>query len=92
VTSQGIRALVQQETRETYRFFTREIDFDALRPRPWYERLPVAAWKVFQAMAYRLNPARRPLFAVAVPMALLGWWGYFVAGLADGWLAHPLFL
>ena len=32
-----------------------------------------AAWRVFEAMAYRLHPARRILFAVAVPLLFLGW-------------------
>jgi serine phosphatase RsbU (regulator of sigma subunit) len=73
VTSRDLRDLLQREPRETLRFFTREIDFQALRPEPWYRRYPKAAFKVFQAMAYRLSPARRLLFAISVPVVLVGW-------------------
>jgi phosphoserine phosphatase RsbU/P len=84
VTSQGLRDLVQYETRETYNFFTRELDLSDLKGRPWYERHPITAWRVFEAMAYRLNPARRILFAAAVPLLLLGWWVYLVHTVARG--------
>src|SRR5262245_49863354 len=56
VTSQGLRDLVEQETRETYKFFTREVDLSDLERCPWYERWGVALWRVFEAMAYRLHP------------------------------------
>ena len=75
VTSQGLRELVEHETRETYRFFTREVDLSDLQRRPWYDRWSIGAWRIFEAMAYRLHPARRILFAVAVPLLLFAW-GY----------------
>ena len=67
VTSQGLRELVEHETRETYRFFTRAVDLSDLQRRPWYDRWSIGAWRVFEAIAYRLPPARRILFAAAVP-------------------------
>ncbi len=73
VTEQGLRELVEHETRETYRFFTREVDLGDLEKRPWYERVGVGGWRVFEAMAYRLPPARRIVFAFAVPLLTLGW-------------------
>ena len=84
VTGQGLRDLVEQETRETYRFFTREIDLSDLARSPWYQRGAIAAWRVFEAMAYRLHPARRILFAVAVPLLILGWGVYLVEVAAHG--------
>ena len=84
VTSQSLRALVEHETRETYHFFTREIDLSDLERRPWYERYSVAGWRVFEAMAYRLHPARRLLFAVAVPLLFLGWGVYLLEVAARG--------
>ncbi len=84
VTEQGLRDLVEQETRETYRFFTREIDLSDLDRRPWYERTAVAAWRVFEAMAYRLHPARRILFALAVPLLLVGWLFLLLEAAANG--------
>jgi serine phosphatase RsbU (regulator of sigma subunit) len=84
VTGQGLRDLVEHETRETYRFFTRELDLSDLEKRPWYERIGVAAWRVFEAMAYRLHPARRILFAVAVPLLLLGFAVYLLEVAAHG--------
>jgi phosphoserine phosphatase RsbU/P len=83
VTSQGLRDLVEQETRETYRFFTREVDLSDLERAPWHERWAVGAWRVFAAMAYRLHPARRILFAIAVPLLILGW-GVYLLGVASG--------
>jgi len=84
VTSQGLRELVEHESRETYRFFTREVDTSDLERRPWYERTAVAGWRVFEAMAYRLHPARRILFAVAVPLLFVGWGVYLLQVAARG--------
>jgi hypothetical protein len=84
VTSEGLRALVEHETRETYRFFTREVDLSDLQRRPWYERWGIAGWRVFEAMAYRLHPARRILFAVAVPLLLLAWGVFLIETAAHG--------
>lgn len=84
VTSQGLRDLVEHETRETYRFFTREVDLSDLERRPWYDRWSIGAWRVFEAMAYRLHPARRILFAIAVPLLLLAWGVFLVEMAAHG--------
>jgi hypothetical protein len=84
VTGQGLRELVDQETRETYRFFTREVDLSDLGKRPWYEKAGIAAWRVFEAMAYRLHPARRVLFAVAVPVLVFGWLQFLLDVAAHG--------
>jgi phosphoserine phosphatase RsbU/P len=84
VTSQGLRELVEHETRETYRFFTREVDLSDLERRPWYDRWGIGAWRIFEAMAYRLPPARRILFAAAVPLLLLAWGVFLVEMAAHG--------
>ncbi|MFI5184038.1 MAG: PP2C family protein-serine/threonine phosphatase [Vicinamibacteria bacterium] len=79
VTGKGLQELVQQDARDTLRFFTREVEFADLRDRPWHHRYPLALWRVFEAMAYRLSPARRILFALAVPVLFLGWLRYLGA-------------
>jgi sigma-B regulation protein RsbU (phosphoserine phosphatase) len=48
-------------------------DLDRL---PWYERQPKAIWRFFLAVAFRLSPWRRVLFAVAVIVMTLGWIGF----------------
>jgi len=73
VTSKDLRNLVQREPGDTLRFFSREVDLASLHPEPWYRRYPKAVWRVFLAMAYRLSPARRIVFAAAVPVLALGW-------------------
>ena len=73
VTHEGLSALFRQETQDTFHFFTREIDLSDVQARPWHKRLPIAVWRTFQAVAYRLSPWRRILFAVATPILLLGW-------------------
>lgn len=72
VTGQDLRKMVQHDTRETFQYFTREIDFDSLRPLPRYKRYPTAFWRVFQALAYRLSPPRRIAFAIAILAFLMG--------------------
>ena len=73
VTERGLRELIQQDTAETVRFFTREVDLAGLAGLPWYRRYPRVAWRVFLHIAFRLSPARRLLFAVAVPLLAFGW-------------------
>ncbi|NWG13369.1 MAG: serine/threonine-protein phosphatase [Acidobacteria bacterium] len=72
VTREGLKQLIKQDTRDTFRFFTRQIDFAALRQKPWYVRYPKALWQVFLSLAYRLNPPRRVAFAIAIFAVLLG--------------------
>ena len=73
VTHEGLSALLRQETQDTLHFFTREIDLSDVQARPWHERWPIAVWRTFQAVAYRLSPWRRILFALATPLLVLGW-------------------
>ena len=84
VTGKDLRELVEKEPRDTLDFFTREIDFASLRRRRWYERCPITMWKVYLALAYRLSPPRRIVFAGAVPVLFLAWVGAAVARLTRG--------
>jgi phosphoserine phosphatase RsbU/P len=66
VTREGLSGLFKEEARDTLHFFAREVNFASLRALPWFKRYPQALWKIFLAMAYRLSPPRRIVFAVAV--------------------------
>lgn len=83
VTERGLRSLVAHEAQDTFRFFTREIDFAALRRLPWFKRYPAAVWQVFLATAFGLSPARRILFALAVPVLLFAWLRWVLAGMTE---------
>ena len=87
VTSSQLTDVIRRETEDTFRFFTRDVDLADLESKPWYRRYPRSVWRVFLHMAFRLSPARRVLFAVALPMVLLGWLGYLIS-----WIANPRFL
>ena len=75
VTHQGLRELFQNEAQETFRFLTREVNLDDLKTRPWWERHPATLWRFFLAVAYRLSPWRRVLFAAAGMLLAVGWLG-----------------
>jgi serine phosphatase RsbU (regulator of sigma subunit) len=94
VTERGIRELVQHDTADTVRFFTREVDFASLSHLPWYTRYPLVAWRVFLHIAFRLSPARRLMFAIAVPLLVISWLGAIVASVAQQHLsmAYPSLL
>ena len=72
VSKDAIRDMVRRDVRDTYRFFARDVDFEALRRLPWYKRYFAAAWKFFLVLAYRLSPPRRIAFAIAIFALLLG--------------------
>lgn len=91
VTGRGLRELLEQETRDTFQFFTREIDFSDLPSRPWHRRYPLALWRVFLAVAYRLSPWRRILFALSAPLLALAWLRYLLSWLTHGpWSLPPM--
>jgi hypothetical protein len=76
VTHQGLRELLQHEAQETFRFLTREVSLADLAAEPFWKRHPKALWRFFLAVAYRLSPWRRVLFAVAVMVMAAGWIGF----------------
>jgi len=73
VTPEGLRALLATEAQDTFRFLTREVRFDDLAGHPWHVRQTRTVWRSFLAIAYRLSPSRRVLFAGAVIALALGW-------------------
>jgi hypothetical protein len=90
VTGKGLQELFGEETHETVRFFTREVALGDLKTRPWFERWPLSAWRVFLAVAHRLAPWRRVIFALSVPVVILGWARY-LAGHGVAWTFPPIF-
>ncbi|HUL75850.1 MAG TPA: PP2C family protein-serine/threonine phosphatase, partial [Vicinamibacteria bacterium] len=84
VTHEGLRQLLQHETQETFRFLTREVDLTDLAALPWYERQPRSLWRFFLAVAFRLSPWRRVLFAGSAIVLGFGWVGFLLHLLAVG--------
>jgi len=78
VTEKGLRELVEHEAQDTFRFFTRDVELEDLERKRWFKRWPLSAWRVFLATAFRLSPARRILFALAVPLLWLAWLRYLL--------------
>jgi serine phosphatase RsbU (regulator of sigma subunit) len=89
VTGRDLRQLVQHDARDTVHFFTREIDLADLKDAPWHHRYPLALWRIFEAMAYRLTPARRIFFALAVPLLAFGWARFLVGQVLRGPFRFP---
>jgi phosphoserine phosphatase RsbU/P len=78
VTPRGFEQLVRHDAGETLRFFAREVALEDLSGLPAWKRYPLAAWRLFLAMAYRLSPPRRVVFALSVPLLFLGWMRYLI--------------
>jgi sigma-B regulation protein RsbU (phosphoserine phosphatase) len=92
VTPEGLRSLVQREARDTFRFLTREVDLEDLAGLPAYKRHPRTLWRFFLAVAYRLSPWRRVLFAASVLLLAGGWVGFLLHVLSVGpFTLEPLF-
>jgi phosphoserine phosphatase RsbU/P len=92
VSARDFRDLFAYDAQDAFRYFTREVDLDRVWARPWYQSYPLAAWKVFLATAFRLSPARRIMFALAVPLLVLAWVRYLLASIAGGqWEVPTIF-
>ena len=92
VSARAFRDLFAYDAQDAFRYFTREVDLDGIWPRPWYQAYPMAAWKIFLAIAFRLSPARRIMFALAVPLLILGWVRFLLASIAGGgWEVPTIF-
>jgi serine phosphatase RsbU (regulator of sigma subunit) len=78
VTARELPNQLAHEARDAVRFFSRDLEWAPLQDLPWYERIPRGAWRLFLAMAHRLSPPRRVLFAVGVPLLALSWLLYLV--------------
>jgi len=93
VTARDFQDLVGRESEDTLRFFTREIDFSELEHKPWFARYPAAGWKIFLAMAFRLSPARRVVFALAVLVLIGAWLRYLLTQVTTPfWFSVPISL
>jgi serine phosphatase RsbU (regulator of sigma subunit) len=94
ITGKGLQELFGQETNETVHFFTREVPLGDLKGRPWHRRYPITFWRIFLAVAHRLAPWRRVVFAVAVPVVALAWLRYFMSVMSESlwvWTFPPIF-
>ncbi len=73
ITREGLHDMVSGDARATVRFYVQSVDLKLLQVLPWYQRYPLAAWKIFVALAHRLSPPRRVVFSVAILMTAFGW-------------------
>ena len=92
LTHDDLSRLLQHEVGETFRFLTREVDTSDLGALPRWRRYPRALMRFFLAIAYRLNPWRRVLFAASMMALALGWLGFALYLVSQGpFTIHPLF-
>src|SRR5687768_18091699 len=72
LTTADLERLFTRDAPEAYRFFSRNIDFDELKNRPWHSRILGRARLLFLAFTLKLTPARRVLYGSALVVTLIG--------------------
>src|SRR5688500_8330851 len=72
LTTVEMERLFTRDTPEAYRFFSRVIDFDALKKLPWHRRTLAHARLFFLAFTMKLTPARRAIYGVSLVCILVG--------------------
>ena len=72
LTTVDLERLFTRDTPEAYRFFSRAIDFDALKKLPWHRRTLAHARLFFLAFTMKLSPARRAIYGVSLVCILVG--------------------
>jgi phosphoserine phosphatase RsbU/P len=72
LTTADLERLFTRDAPEAYRFFSRNVDFDELKNRPWHFRMLGRARLLFLAFTLKLTPARRVLYGSALVASLIG--------------------
>jgi len=72
LTKGEVERLFTRDTLEAYRFFSRNIDFDALKKQPWHLRMLRHARLLFLAFTLKLTPARRLIYGVSLLACVIG--------------------
>src|SRR5687767_963967 len=72
LTTADLERLFTRDAPEAYRFFSRNVDFDELKNRPWHLRMFGRARLLFLAFTLKLTPARRILYGCALVASLIG--------------------
>jgi hypothetical protein len=89
VTHEAMHDLVRRDVSDAWRYFRRDIDRVALQPDVWYKRWTIGLWNTFLAIAFRLSPARRSLFALAALFLVLSWLRYGVEATLSWFVSPP---
>jgi serine phosphatase RsbU (regulator of sigma subunit) len=90
LTSRDIERLFTRDTPEAYRFFSRNIDVDALKKLPWHRRTLMHARLFFLAFTLKLTPPRRAIYGVALVTTVIGLLELF-QGVRLLLVPHPVF-
>jgi phosphoserine phosphatase RsbU/P len=90
LTTVELERLFTRDAPEAYRFFTRAIDFDALKKLPWHRRTVAHVRLFFLAFTMKLTPARRAIYGVSLVCILFGLFELF-QGVHLFLLPHPVF-
>src|SRR5688572_13743378 len=72
LTTADLERLFTRDAPEAYRFFSRHVDFDELKGRPWHLRMLGRIRLLFLAFTLKLTPARRVLYGSALVASLIG--------------------
>jgi serine phosphatase RsbU (regulator of sigma subunit) len=90
LTTTELERLFTRDAPEAYRFFSRNIDHEALNKLPWHRRTLRHARLFFLAFTLKLTPARRAIYGVALISTVVG-----LIELAQGvrlfLVPHPVF-
>jgi phosphoserine phosphatase RsbU/P len=72
LTKADLERLFTRDTLEAYKFFSRNIDFDELKKRPWHLRMLGHARLLFLAFTLKLTPARRLIYGISLVACVIG--------------------
>ena len=75
--AEDLQRLFTRETKEAYRFFTRQIDVSVLDGLPWHRRALAHLRLLFLAFTLKLSPARRIVYGASLLLAALGLFSLF---------------
>ena len=71
LTTGDLERLFTRDAPEAYRFFSRNVDFNELKDRPWHWRILGQARLLFLAFTLKLTPARRALYGASLVTCLV---------------------